>query len=77
MTADALRLTLRAEDVREANRLLGRLSAETQTLASENWPAIVRVANALLKHRTLTENDVDLVNQKATDISMLLMRIHP
>jgi len=52
-------VSLRTAEVREIIQMIDRLQGETQTLVNKNWPAIVRVANALLQHRILTENDVD------------------
>jgi hypothetical protein len=39
--------------------LFGRLLAETQALVNENWPAVERVAAALVERKHLTEAQVD------------------
>jgi hypothetical protein len=43
----------------EAETLFGRLLEETADLVEQNWPAIERVATALLSNRMLTQDDLD------------------
>jgi hypothetical protein len=43
----------------ETRTLLDRLSRETEELVQNNWPAIQRVATALLDRRLLYQNDID------------------
>jgi hypothetical protein len=50
---------LTPEEVQEVAQLLKRLAAETEALVAANWPAILRVAEALLERPLLSEADLD------------------
>ena len=56
---DAKTRELEPEDAAKANQLLRQLCDEARALVDEHWSAIVRVAEALLVHRLLSETDVD------------------
>jgi hypothetical protein len=51
--------TLGPQNSVEAVKLLERLWNETDVLIRQNWPAIERTADALLRRRHLTGDDVD------------------
>ena len=55
------RITLSADDVAEADRIYERVEAETRTLVEENWPAIERVASALLNRPLLLCEEIDVL----------------
>jgi NADH:ubiquinone oxidoreductase subunit D len=46
-------------EVEEFGRLFSRTTQKTADLVKENWPAIQRVAAALLNGPALTEDDID------------------
>jgi hypothetical protein len=52
-------ITLTPTQFTEANAVLERLHEEADTLVEESWPAIERVAEALLARRALFPNEVD------------------
>jgi hypothetical protein len=53
------RFELDAAEVAEGNVLFERLLRETEILVEQYWPAIQRVATALLNHRSLTQDEID------------------
>lgn len=55
--------TLNPHDAAEVTRLTKQFASETDALIAENWAAIIRVAEELLRRPILTEDDVDtLIN---------------
>jgi hypothetical protein len=46
-------------EIEEFGRLFSRTTQKTADLVEENWPAIQRVAAALLSRPALTEDDID------------------
>jgi hypothetical protein len=52
-------ITLGPAAIAEINARMRRINSEARALVAENWPAIVRVARALLKRHTLSQEDVD------------------
>ena len=52
-------ITLTRDQGNEVNRIVDRLLKEVEHLVIEHWPAIERVAKALLAHRCLSQADVD------------------
>ena len=52
-------LKLNAAEEAEGDVLFERLLTETEILVEQNWPAIQRVATALLNRLSLDQDDID------------------
>lgn len=61
---------LDAAQAAEADALIDHLLAEAATLVEQNWPAIERVATALLDRRTLTQDDLDALIAESSATSL-------
>lgn len=59
LSETTIMVDLTPEEVQEVAQLLKRLAAETEALVAANWPAILRVAEALLERPLLSEADLD------------------
>jgi len=55
----AFEVTLKRADHVEIAKLFNRVSAETEALVADLWPAIARVAEELVNRHTLFENEID------------------
>jgi ATP-dependent Zn protease len=52
-------MVLKGERAEELVQLLNRVQQKSIDLVKENWPAIQCVAEALLTHHVLTEDEID------------------
>jgi len=52
-------VTLKPEERERATQLFNQLVEKTNDLVAANWPAIIRVAEALVMRRVLSQDDLD------------------
>jgi hypothetical protein len=63
-TATPGTILLTDQQLAEMNEIQRRLWAKAATLVEENWPAIEQTAEALLDHKILVQDEVDLAINK-------------